>query len=112
MDIRESEFWITQDITWIDVKWFGSCERVDFADAVDAVVECFFEQSLTLVSSVLTSLVLLAFAPATLSCRTASSLGGPGSLHKEDARGKRRLLGLCDAGFRFEKLLSFIPERQ
>jgi len=61
VDIRESEFGITQDVTGTDVKRFGSCERVHFADAVDVVVECFLEETLPLVSRILAGLVHLTF---------------------------------------------------
>ena len=81
MDIRESEFGITQDVTGTDVKRFGSCERVHFADAVDVIVECFLEESPSLVSSILTGLVLLAFAPRTPPGGSLWGFSGSSDLH-------------------------------
>ena len=72
---------ITQDVTAVHIKRLGFCERVHFADAVDVVVECFREESLSLVSSVLAGLVLLMFGPGTSPRRSLWGLGGSSDLH-------------------------------
>ena len=56
-------FGISEDVASIDTKRLAPGSRIDFADTVDVVVERFLEEAPAFVSSVLTSLVLLAFAP-------------------------------------------------